>query len=247
MARTESRIKTAVWRDAEFTALTARAQRAYFMMLSQPTISLCGVLAYTPPRWCQFASDETPDTVEAALEELEAERFVVVDRDTAEVWIRTFIRHDGVARSPKTLAAARGQAAGILSDRIRDGVEGEFALLDTPSDGLGDTESDGQAGTEPDTPRARGRADSDTDSYSDTAAAEPVNNQDRARRRQKVIEIYIAQAVKGRTITTAYRAGIERNFLSAHGERLERLLDVSDPQLRPERIVDLLEGTRGSA
>jgi len=162
MARTESRIKCAIWLDEDFRALTAAAQRAYFLVISQPTISLCGVTAYTPGRWAGFSSDETAERVDAALSELERARFVVVDRHTQEVWVRTFLRHDGVARSPKTLSAARAQAAGIVSPTIRAGVEEAFRQADTPSDTQPDTEPDTPADQVSDTPRARVRAVSDT-------------------------------------------------------------------------------------
>lgn len=173
MARTESRTKTAIWTDPDFRLLSRAAQRFYWLLYSQSTISLCGVVAYTPKRWAGYASDETLGTIEAALDELEHARYVVVDRDTEEVWVRTFVRHDGVAKSPKTLGAAREQAEHILSTTIRPGV---YAALDpsgnTLSDSLSDSLYPGRQNGVSDRPRTRACADSDSDSDSDRDVAD---------------------------------------------------------------------------
>lgn len=157
MARTESRIKVSIWTDADFRKLSGRAQRLYLLVVSQATVNLCGVLPLTTTKWAGTATDETAESVETALAELEAAKFVVVDRDEQEVWIRSFVRHDGVARSPRTLHTARGQVGTISSTRIRRLVTKELAthratwvdpdkgitwLPDTPSDTPSNTESD---------------------------------------------------------------------------------------------------------
>ena len=130
MARSESRWKVSIWvEDLDFLALTKDAQRVYFMLVTQPTISLCGVLALTTGRWERSARDETPEELALALKELEDAGFIVIDRDTEELWVRTFILHDGVARSPKTLAAAKEQVGMIASATIREGVNSVFSRL----------------------------------------------------------------------------------------------------------------------
>lgn len=165
MARTEARTKTSLWTDNDdWRKLTARAQRTYWMLYSQPTINLCGVVALTVRKWAGSAIDETEDTVWAALDELEDAGFILVDRDHEEVLVRTFIRHDGVARSPKTLHAAERQVAGISSPAIRAAVETTFASLAQRPDGVSDTPSDRASDTPShalsDTPRTRVRTDS---------------------------------------------------------------------------------------
>lgn len=120
MARTESRTKTSIWSsDKDFRKRTGRAQRMYWFLYSQPTISLCGVLALTERRWADSASDETVETVHQALQELEENRYIVVDYDTQEVLVRTFAEHDGVGRSEKTRYPAYRLTEGISSPVIR--------------------------------------------------------------------------------------------------------------------------------
>lgn len=138
MARTESRTKTSIWSDEEFRKRSGRAQRMYWLLYSQPTINLCGVIALTERRWAATASDETLETVRAALDELEEHRYILIDWDTEEILVRTFARHDGVARSPKTFAPAWAQLHGIASAQLRAAAEAELQALgdrplDTPS------------------------------------------------------------------------------------------------------------------
>lgn len=119
MARTESRTKVAIWSDPAFLALTERAQRVYWMLYSQPTINLCGIVALTVRRWASKASDSTEAGIVEALAELETAGFIVTDMHTEEVWVRSFVRHDGVAKSPKTRQAALEQLPSIFSERLR--------------------------------------------------------------------------------------------------------------------------------
>lgn len=132
MARTESRTKTSIWTDEDFKVLTSRAQRMYWLLYSQSTISLCGVLAMTARRWAATAPDETLETVHQALGELEEHNFILVDRDTEEVFVRTFVRHDGVARSPKTCEAAWKQLNNIDSPVIQQAAVAEFTAIGHP-------------------------------------------------------------------------------------------------------------------
>lgn len=60
-----------------------------------------------------------------------------------------------------------------------------------------------------------------------------------------VVALYTKRAIaKGKVATNAdaFARGVQRNFLTQCGERIERLLAV-DPPLRPKRIVDILEAT----
>lgn len=104
--RTYARIKTEVWRDPDWLQLTGAAQRLYWLLLSQPKLSLCGTLELAVGRWSRAAADTTPTDVEQALKELDLGDSVVVDIETEELAIRTFLRHDlNKGRMNKNLAA----------------------------------------------------------------------------------------------------------------------------------------------
>lgn len=184
MARTEARIRCAVWRNRDFTSLPLDAQGLYWMLLSQPDVSLAGVVPHNPTRWAHLTSSE----IAPALGPLRSGGFVLIDESTGELWIRTFARHDGVLASPKTRAGMWSAWHNILSPVIRGrfieelddehlaeahekswvsegevdqaGAEAQEAL----SDGVSGTAEDGVSGGV-----SLARADSDTDSDSDTS------------------------------------------------------------------------------
>jgi hypothetical protein len=163
MARTESRTRVSIWSNEEFRDLTRDAQRVYWLLYSQPNINLCGVLAYTPGRWARYAADDGAEGIRTAVNELATHRFVLVDQDTEEIFVRSFMRNDGVWRSPKTRGAARGQVSTVMSKSLRDAIECEMARLededpDTRPDGVPDTESHGEADGEADGTRAHAHA-----------------------------------------------------------------------------------------
>ena len=90
-----AKVVTSIWRDRDFTTkLTWSGQWLYFVLLSQPSRSLVGVVPFQPRKWARAASDVDIGVVDGALEELERHRFIMVDGDTEEVLIRTYVRHD---------------------------------------------------------------------------------------------------------------------------------------------------------
>lgn len=121
MARSYGVIKGEVWEPgSDFRDLSPLAQWAYFMLLSQPQITNVGLLTYSPGKWARLANGLTRDVVEACIDELAAGWFVLVDRDTGELLIRTYIRHDRVWKQPKLVISARRQIREVESDEIRD-------------------------------------------------------------------------------------------------------------------------------
>lgn len=94
MGRSHGRLKTSIWSDNEWRALPMEAQWCYVMLLSQPRLSLVGVLDLMPGRWAKFAESIPAETVRSAIEVLADARFVVIDDDTEELLIRTMVVHD---------------------------------------------------------------------------------------------------------------------------------------------------------
>lgn len=126
MARDHARIQVALWSDPDFRALSCEAQRMYLVILSQPRLSYCGSLDYLPSRLAVLAADETPDDVEQAVKALESHRYVVVDRDTHELLVRTFVRHDGLLGSPNVTKAMLKDRAALLSEPLRHVLDDEL-------------------------------------------------------------------------------------------------------------------------
>lgn len=144
MAREEARVFTSIWRDEQFRAYTANAQRLFLFLLSQPDLTYCGTLALRERKWAGTAAGLTVAEVTGGLAELAASAagnpsgnpspnpsetpspdpsangaLVVFDEDTEELLIRSLIRLDGVWKIPNLMLSARRSAALIESPKLR--------------------------------------------------------------------------------------------------------------------------------
>lgn len=119
MARTHARLLTSIWSNPDFVALDTHAQRLYILALSQPTVSFCGLVSYTARRWANFAADTTPADIDDAVKRLADARFVLLDEETEELMIRSFVKHDGVLKSPNITIAMSKDFDAIASKWLR--------------------------------------------------------------------------------------------------------------------------------
>lgn len=126
MARNYAKIQTTIWSDEDFKSLDPTLQHTYFVLVSQPRLSMCGLLDYFPQRLAMCSDGWTVDDVETRIKGLEARRYVVVDRDTQELLVRSFIRNDGVLLSPNLATSAIREYAEVMSQKLRDAIESEL-------------------------------------------------------------------------------------------------------------------------
>jgi len=126
MARGHGRILTSIWEDADFIALEEKEQRLYLFLISQPNLNHAGLLDLTLRRWARKARGLTVAELEKRIGRLEETRFVVVDDDTEELLIRSFIRNDGVWRMPKVMGAAVSGALEISSRKLQQALLAEM-------------------------------------------------------------------------------------------------------------------------
>lgn len=181
MARSYANVATAIWRDDEFRVLSIAAQHAYLLLVSQPDISAAGVLSLNLTRWAARTKDVTRSSLRAALEELQAHHFVVVDDDTEELLVRSFVRWDNGYSNPKRRPVIRDASAEIESRALRDALATEFRRLDLPADWVPDSHPDRPSDSHPDSLSAveqppdyvpeTPQVDSLSDSHPDTVSA----------------------------------------------------------------------------
>lgn len=119
MARDFGRILSRIWDDKDFLALESGPQRLYCFLVTQANLNHAGLLPMTLRKWAKKAPDLTPEVVLRDLRALAAARFVVVDEDSEEVLIRTFIRNDNVYKMPRVMGSAVSGALEIESHRLR--------------------------------------------------------------------------------------------------------------------------------
>lgn len=129
MARDHARIHLSMWTDDDFLDLTPAAQHLYFLFLTSPHLSYAGVGDWRPARILPMASGWTRDDLERAAQELAHRLFIVVDEDTEEVLVRSFIRHDGLMKQPRMAVAMSRAYAAIASRSIRQVVVHELQRL----------------------------------------------------------------------------------------------------------------------
>jgi hypothetical protein len=91
-ARPFTKLYKSIWRDEEFTRLDGSAQRLYLLLISQPNVTLAGVLPLQPAKWARLAADATPETVLADVAALDESCFTVTDDHTEELLVRTYMR-----------------------------------------------------------------------------------------------------------------------------------------------------------
>lgn len=136
MARGHGRILTSIWDDSDFLALPADHQRLYLFLISQPNLNHAGLLPVTLRRWASKAPDRSVKDVRTHLLGLDAAGFVVLDEDTEELLIRSFVRNDGVWKQPRVMGAMVSAAMEISSRRLRAALLREVDRI--PLDELSD-------------------------------------------------------------------------------------------------------------
>lgn len=120
MARSEARITVDIWaEESDFTELSADAQWMYMFLISQKDLAHTGVIALRETRWSRAARGLDATTIRARINELEQARYVVVDRGTEELLVRSFIRRDKVYLQPQVLRNAADQLPLIASNLLR--------------------------------------------------------------------------------------------------------------------------------
>lgn len=128
------------WGDRDFKALTVDEQLLYIKLLSQPDISLAGVLTYAPVRWATQSRGVTVADIERTFNALQEKNFAVADTETQEVLVRSYIRNDLGWRSPRTMIGVANAVGRVLSPLLRGMISRELTRLDTS--GLSDTISE---------------------------------------------------------------------------------------------------------
>ncbi len=117
LAREHARIQTAIWLDDDFLDLTPNAQHLYLVLTTQMNLTFCGVANWHSGRVAQLAKGWTAAQVEEAAEELSEQLYIIIDEDTGEVLVRSFIRNDGLLASPN-ISKAMYRVFGDIGSRL---------------------------------------------------------------------------------------------------------------------------------
>lgn len=116
MARDHTRIRTDIWGDDDWLDLSPEAQHLYLVLTTQPSLSFCGSGDWQPKKIAARAAGWTADRVCEAAAELQDGLFLLLDLDTDEFLIRSWIKHDGLYRV-QNMAVSMANARGALASR----------------------------------------------------------------------------------------------------------------------------------
>lgn len=129
MARDRASIRIDMWGDDDWRSLSQGAQHLYMMLLSHPTLSYAGVADWKPGRLAAMMRGKDAEGVRADAAELERNLFIVIDDDTEEVLIRSFVKHDGLMKQPKLVVSMTTAFAAVASQKIRSVIAFEVQKL----------------------------------------------------------------------------------------------------------------------
>ncbi|WP_367138955.1 MULTISPECIES: hypothetical protein [Streptomyces] len=147
MARGHGRILSSIWEDTDFLDLTPQQQRLYLFLISQPNLNHAGLLPLTLRRWARKAAGLTAADLEKDLHLLADAQFIVLDDDSEELLIRSFVRNDGVWKQPKVMGAMVAGAMEIESHQLRRALLAEMDRI--PVDDLSDEPTKTRSGPGP--------------------------------------------------------------------------------------------------
>lgn len=129
MPRDHARLQTGIWRDPDFRKLSRDAQHLYFTLISQPSLSYCGVMDWWPNRLAALSVDGDEKAVYDAVCELIEHQYVLADGETTEIMVRSYIRHDGVMQRVNMGKAVARALMKVTSLNIVESVHRELARL----------------------------------------------------------------------------------------------------------------------
>lgn len=129
MARDHAEITLTMWGDDDWRRLTPNAQHLYLTLLTSPSLTFCGVADWRPARISKLAHGWTAEAVQEAADELTERLYLVIDEDSEEALIRSFIRNDGLMKKPNVAIAMATAYAGVASARLRGVIVHELRRL----------------------------------------------------------------------------------------------------------------------
>ena len=131
MARDHARINLDIWGDDDWLDLSVDAQSLYMMLYTSPGLSFCGAGEWNPAKLTQRAADWTLDRITTAATELCQRLFLLIDTITGEFLVRSWIKHDGLWRTPNMAVTVANARANVGSRTLRGVIVFEVLKLRT--------------------------------------------------------------------------------------------------------------------
>lgn len=136
MARDHTRVNLDIWGDDDFRELPVDAQALYWQLWTSPDRTYCGGHWWHPGKLAMFAGDWTIPRVESAGSVLSQRLFLIIDADVDECLIRSWIKHDGLWKSPNMAVSMAAARAAMTSKACRGVIVHEVKKLATANPDL---------------------------------------------------------------------------------------------------------------
>lgn len=127
--RSYGKIKLSAQSDPEWRQLSHTAQWLYWALVGSEKLSACGVIEWRPKLFAALSPTLNAAGVESALDELRAKKYVVLDEETDELLLRSFIRNDDVVSNKNMMVSVVKAWRMIYSLRLRGVVVHELLRL----------------------------------------------------------------------------------------------------------------------
>jgi hypothetical protein len=129
MAREYAKTNVTIWNDDDWRALPFAAQHIYRMLWDHPQLSYCGVADWRPAKLTAWGVGLTKAMLVDLTDCLRARHFIVVDEETEECLVRSWVRWDGLMRQPRLAVSFANAYAALGSSTLRGVVIHEMKKL----------------------------------------------------------------------------------------------------------------------
>ncbi|MFC8531892.1 hypothetical protein [Nocardia sp. NPDC057227] len=171
-ARDHGRIPCGLWNSKPFRALSRTAQAMWAQLTSDRDVNNAGVLPLQVAKWAGGCDEMTEADIWRDLTELAKAGFIVVDRDTFEVLLRSHLRDDGLLKHKYIWLNAMKCIRAAASPQIRKALAIELYKLQRPEATELADELAGEPDPDPD--------EMPSESHSDPTPSTPVESHSNA-------------------------------------------------------------------
>lgn len=132
MAGDYAKIKRSITSDLRFRALDPLSKLVYTWVLYQPKLSPCGALDLIPRRMATEIGVSTDELIEC-IDDLVEQNYLLEDRETSEIAVRTYVLHDVNTGNANMVKAVWNAISQISSPRLRGEIKANLPV-DMPPD-----------------------------------------------------------------------------------------------------------------
>lgn len=129
MPREYGQLRHDIWNDDEWRSLTVPAQWLYMLLISDPKLNYCGVTGWHAGKIAQRAGENAGKDVLLAAAELSDRFFIVIDEETEEVLVRSYLKHDPLLKNPRLAVTMTKDFASVASKKIRAAIVYELGRI----------------------------------------------------------------------------------------------------------------------